>query len=282
LLIHIDLHRTPFFSAEDSIIVATFRSTLAQNSFLSFALSASQLLRRYSQGLLPAIAAGMILLFSASAFASTYVVTTLADSGTGSLRAALAAANSGDTIVFSPGLTGTITLASTLMINQNVTIQGPGESSLTVSGANQVAVFVVSSAVTNGSISGLTIANGNTGGEPGGGISNNGVLTVTNSSFNDNSAGGNEGGAIDNSGTLVVSGSSFIGNSSSSGDTGVGGAINNSGVLTVEDSTFSANSSNNGGAICNSDGTATISNSTFSANSSGSAGGGAFSSLSER
>ena len=217
----------------------------------------------------------MILLFAASAFASTDVVTTLADSGTGSLRAALAAANSGDTIVFSSGLTGTITLASALTINQNVTIQGPGASNLTISGANQVGVFVVSSAVTNGIISGLTIANGNTEGGPGGGISNNGVLTVTNSSFNDNSAGGNAGGAISNSGTFVVSGSSFTGNSSSSGDTGVGGAINNSGVLTVEDSTFSANSSNNGGAICNEGGTATIRNSTFSANSSGSAGGGA-------
>jgi hypothetical protein len=277
LLRHIDLHCIPFFSAEDSIIVATFCSTLAQTSFLSFALSASQLLRRYSQRLLPAIAAGMILLFAASAFASTDVVTTLADSGTGSLRAALAAANSGDTIVFSPGLTGTITLASTLMINQNVTIQGPGASSLTISGANQVAVFVVSSAVTNGIISGLTIANGNTGGEPGGGISNNGVLTVTNSSFNDNSTGGNAGGAINNSGTLVVSASSFIGNSSisSSGDAGIGGAIDNTGTLTVDDSTFSANSSSNGGAICNEDGTATISNSTFSANSSNFAGGGA-------
>ncbi|WP_158792752.1 S-layer family protein [Granulicella sp. L60] len=254
--------------------MTTLRSTPAQNSLLSFALFASLVLRRYRQGLLPAIAAGMILLFGASAFASTDTVTTLADSGTGSLRATLAAANSSDTIVFSPGLTGTITLASTLMINQNVTIQGPGAGNLTISGANQVAVFVVNGAGTNASISGLTIANGNSN-EPGGGISNNGVLTVTNSSFNDNSSPGDEGGAINNSGTLVVSASSFSGNSASSGDTGVGGAINNSGVLTVDDSTFSANFSNNGGAICNSDGTATISNSTFSANSSGFAGGGA-------
>jgi hypothetical protein len=271
---HADLHCTPFVSAEDSNIVSTFRSTLAQNSLLSFALSASLLLRRYNQRLLRVIAAGMMLLLAASAFASTDTVTTLTDSGTGSLRAALAAANSGDTIVFSNGLTGTITLTSTLTINNNVTIQGPGANLLTVSGNNAVTVFTVNSGVQM-SLSGLTIANGNTGGGPGGGISNNGVLTVTNSSFNDNSAGGNEGGAINNSGTLVVSGSSFIGNSSSLGDDGIGGAINNNGTLTVDDSTFSANSSNNGGAICNEDGTATISDSTFSANSSGSAGGGA-------
>jgi hypothetical protein len=253
--------------------VTTFRSTPAQNSFLSFALSASLLLRRNSQCLLRFISAGMILLFCASAFASTDMVTTLADNGTGSLRATLAAANSGDTIVFSNGLTGTITLASTLTINNNVTIQGPGAKLLTVSGNHAVTVFTVNSGA-QVSIFGLTIANGSTTG-PGGGISNSGVLTVTKSSFNDNSTAGNEGGAINNSGTLVVSASSFIGNSSSLGDTGVGGAINNSGTLTVDDSTFSANSSNNGGAICNSDGTATISDSTFSTNSSGSAGGGA-------
>src|ERR1700733_11482103 len=144
---HTDLHCTPFVSAEDSNIVATFRSTLAQNSLLSFALSASLLLRRYNQRLLRVIAAGMILLFAASAFASTDTVTTLTDSGTGSLRAALAAANSGDTIVFSNGLTGTITLASTMTINNNVTIQGPGANLLTVSGNNAVTVFTVNSGV---------------------------------------------------------------------------------------------------------------------------------------
>jgi hypothetical protein len=260
--------------------VATFRSTLAQSPFLSFALSASQLLLRYSQRLLPAIAAGMILLFAASAFAATDVVTTLADSETGSLRAALAAANSGDTIVFSPGLTGTITLASTLMINQNVTIQGPGAGNLTISGANQVSVFVVSNAVTNASISGLTIANGNASGSSGG-ITNRGVLTVSNVSFNDNFTQGNLGGAISSSGTLVVSGSSFISNSSLSNIGGLGGGISNSGTLTVDDSTFSANTSSAGGAICNEEGTATIRNSTFSANSTPSNfnGGGAISAL---
>lgn len=234
---------------------------------------ASLLLRRYSQCLLRAIAAGMILLSAASAFASTDTVTTLADSGAGSLPATLAASSAGDTIVFSNGLTGTITLASTLTINNNVTIQGPGASLLTVSGNNAVTVFTVNSGAQL-LLFGLTIANGNTTG-PGGGISNNGTLTVTNSSFNDNSTAGNAGGAINNSGTLVVSASSFIGNSSSLGDTGVGGAIDNGGTLTVDDSTFSANFSNNGGAICNEGGTATIRNSTFSANSSGFAGGGA-------
>jgi hypothetical protein len=214
----------------------------------------------------------MMFLLAASAFASTNIVTTLTDSGTGSLRAALAAANSGDTIVFSNGLTGTITLASTLTINNNVTIQGPGANLLTVSGNNAVTVFTVNSGA-QVSLFGLTIANGNTSGS-GGGISNSGMLTVSSSSFNDNSSAGNLGGAINNSGTLVVSASSFIGNSSKFEGGGLGGAIDNSGTLTVDDSTFSANSSNNGGAICNEGGTTAIRNSTFSANSSGSAGGG--------
>ena len=253
--------------------MATFRSTLAQNSLLSFALSASLLLRRSSKLRLRVIVAGIIILFfAASAYASTDTVTSLLDDGSaGTLRATLANANNGDTINFA--VTGTITLTSTLTISQNLTIQGPGANLLTISGNNAVPVFTVNSGAQL-SLLGLTIANGNTTG-PGGGISNNGVLTVSSSSFNDNSTAGNEGGAINNSGTLVVSASSFIGNSSSLGDAGVGGAISNSGTLTVDDSMFSANSSNNGGAICNEGGTATIRNSTFSANSSVSAGGGA-------
>jgi hypothetical protein len=214
----------------------------------------------------------------AGAVQTNYVlVSTTADSGSGSLRAALSAANSaglGD-IGFSSGVTGTIPLLSPLpTLTGQITLLGPGTGNLTLSGGGSTAVgsIVTVNSKAQLFLSGLTIANGNTGGEPGGGISNNGVLTVTNSSFNDNSSGGNAGGAINNSGTLMVSGSSFIDNSSSSGVGGIGGAINNSGVLMVDDSTFSANSSNNGGAICNSDGTATISD---SANSSGFAGGGA-------
>ena len=61
--------------------------------------------------------------------AATCTVTNTNDSGTGSLRDAIAMCSSGDTIVFS--VTGTITLTSgELVIEKNLTIMGPGAGSL--------------------------------------------------------------------------------------------------------------------------------------------------------
>ena len=66
------------------------------------------------------------------------------DSGTGSLRAEVAAAQSGDTIVFSPKVHGqTITLTSGPVVDTgtSLTIQGPGAGLVTVSGNNQSGIF---------------------------------------------------------------------------------------------------------------------------------------------
>src|SRR5262245_38214583 len=66
---------------------------------------------------------------------STFHVTTLGDSGAGSLRAAVARANShpgADTIDFDPGLAGTIALTGgELDITGDLTITGPGADKLT-------------------------------------------------------------------------------------------------------------------------------------------------------
>ncbi|MEI8259553.1 MAG: hypothetical protein WCJ30_28140, partial [Deltaproteobacteria bacterium] len=64
----------------------------------------------------------------------TLTVTSLADSGPGSLRDTLAAAVSGDTIDFSPAiLPGIIDLTSgQLSIDASITIAGPGPERLTV------------------------------------------------------------------------------------------------------------------------------------------------------
>ena len=65
--------------------------------------------------------------------ALAYTVTTLADSGPGSLRDALATAPPNENITFS--VTGTITLTSgELVINSPRTIIGPGADQLTISG----------------------------------------------------------------------------------------------------------------------------------------------------
>src|SRR5262249_53683307 len=99
--------------------------------------------------------------------------------------------------------------------------QWPRADKLTVSGNNTSRVFKVEAGETV-SISGLTIAGGNTGAGNGGGIDNFGALTVKASVFSGNSAGG--GGALAKEGgaTAPVGDSSFSGNSAGSG----GGIVN--------------------------------------------------------
>src|SRR5262245_45680879 len=76
---------------------------------------------------------------------STFLVTSTADSGDGSLRRAVAAANAtpgADTIVFSPNVQGTIELTSgELNVTDDVTIAGPGANNLRVSGDDASRVF---------------------------------------------------------------------------------------------------------------------------------------------
>src|SRR5262249_10213984 len=98
-------------------------------------------------------------------------VSSLADSGPGTLRAALLAADAGshsDKFTIGFAVTGTIDLQSELPdLNNNITIQGPGASSLTVeraAGASLGTSIITVDAGQTASLSGLTIANGNEGG----------------------------------------------------------------------------------------------------------------------
>jgi hypothetical protein len=106
-------------------------------------------------------------------------VTNLLDSGTGSLRAAVAAANANpgaDAIDFA--VTGSIGLTSgQLDITDSVTINGPGADALTVSG-NYVSRVLGIAGDPTVTIAGLAVANGSTTDSPGGGIAMTGG-TVT-------------------------------------------------------------------------------------------------------
>jgi len=106
------------------------------------------------------------------------VVTNTNDSGPGSLRDALAAANDSDTID-ATGVSGTILLISgELQITHNVTINGPGAGNLAVNGNATFRVF--ENFASNVTISGLTMTNGSAPGTvEGGGILNHGGLTVS-------------------------------------------------------------------------------------------------------
>src|SRR5262249_40864502 len=89
---------------------------------------------------------------------STLTVLNNLDSGAGSLRAALAAASSGDTINFASSLKGqTITLTSgQLAITTNLDIEGLGANKLAVSGTGVSRVFDIAGGA-NATIAGLAI-----------------------------------------------------------------------------------------------------------------------------
>jgi hypothetical protein len=199
---------------------------------------------------------------------STLTVTNNLDSGSGSLRAEIAAAKNNDTIVFASSLSGqTINLTSgELVINKSLTVQGLGAGQLAVSGGGLSRVLEVDYAKKqNVTVSGLTLENGYA--AAGGAILNNGTLTINGCTVtgNDNHNGvGQLGGGIDNPGTLTISGCTITGNTAMQG-----GGIYNWNLLTISNSTLSGNiapDGGEGGAIYNF-GSTTISNSTLSGNS---------------
>lgn len=178
--------------------------------------------------------------FTATAGNAVYV-TTNADSGSGSLRAAVASAAPGvTTAILFQGLTGTIVLASPITIAQSVAIIGPGASILSISGGNATSLFTVNSA-TSAVFFGLTLTQGNAATE-GGAIFSDGNLAIFSSTLSTNTAS-TAGGAIEvDDGTLVATGAIFTGNSVASTLSASGGAIDAYGDMTIDSSTFQNNS----------------------------------------
>jgi predicted outer membrane repeat protein len=153
----------------------------------------------------------LVILNPGTASAATFTVTNTNDSGAGSLRQAILSANATagtDTISFGLGAVGTITLASPLpVIEEALTITGPGAATLAVSGNNTYRVFEISTGISV-TISGLTIRNGyasyaeGTDGN-GGGIRNAGNLTLTDVVVRHNQAD-YQGGGIYSEGSLTL------------------------------------------------------------------------------
>ena len=85
------------------------------------------------------------------------------DSGAGSLREAVEAANAtpgADTIDFGPLAKGTIHLASQLNVTEDVSISGTGEDKIVISGYDATRILHASGAGTHVSISQVTLADG--------------------------------------------------------------------------------------------------------------------------
>src|SRR5207245_6217535 len=80
----------------------------------------------------------------APSHAATMTVTSLADSGPGTLREAIATASSGDTIDF--GITGTILLTSgEIAVSSDLAIDGPGAPALAIDGNLAGRIFEIAS-----------------------------------------------------------------------------------------------------------------------------------------
>ena len=180
-----------------------------------------------------------------AAHAATITVTTTADSGPGSLRQAIQAAAPGDTINFS--VTGAITLTSgELFITKNLIIQGPGATSLAISGDDASRVVRVGPGTTV-TITDITIRNGYT--YAGAGIENNGALMLINVAVRDNNSE-SSGGGILNYGPLNLTNVTISGNTASGAHPlGGGGIAHFGGAATLNNVTISGNSAiNTGGA----------------------------------
>lgn len=205
---------------------------------------------------------------------TSFLVTNLDDSGSGSLRQAVLDANASsgyDAINFQAGLTGTIALTSgELRITDHVRVSGPGSALLTVSGENLSRVFNIFSGHNDpiaAKISGMTISNGNDTSPHsgcGGGILSyfsNLVLRDTVVSHNIAHYGG---GLCQLGRTLEVSNSSFTNNHALYFDGGLRfGYAHNS---TIINTTISQNQADNVGGVNNLSGTLFIVNSTVSHN----------------
>src|SRR5271166_5981603 len=210
----------------------------------------------------------------------TIPVSSLADSGGGTLREAITMADqatASNSYVINIVTPGTITLESVLPdLSRNITITGLGAGTSTVqrdsAASSSFRIFTVDAGETV-NISGLTIKGGNAGSGNGGGLDNSGTLTVSNSVFSNNSAIGYGGGLANESvGTLTVRGSTFTSNDSIFG----GGGLFNGGTATVSDSTFTSNFARFGGGGLFNDGTLTVRHSTFTGNNDRFDGGGLF------
>ncbi|MGO9914629.1 MAG: beta strand repeat-containing protein, partial [Isosphaeraceae bacterium] len=179
----------------------------------------------------------------------------------------------GSLIQFSPtvfNVPQTITLAGSGLVLSNTAdqtaIAGPS-TGVTVSGggtSSDFSVFTVESGAT-ASMSGLTIANGNTlfsgNNGFGGGVDNYGTVTLTNVALTGNSAF--IGGGIQNYGTATLANVTLSGNAANTG-----GGIENDGTATLTNVTLSGNSATDGGAIDNRGGAVlTVADATLTGNS---------------
>jgi hypothetical protein len=154
-----------------------------------------------------------------------------------------------------------------------LTLQGAGAASTTVDGGFDGSVLTISGGTAT--IDGFTITDGRTV-DDGGGVDNDGTVTLTNHSIFGNQAGV-DGGGIYNAGTATVTDDNVSADTAPydpgnvAGPDGEGGGVFNSGTVTLTDDTLSEDDAaysgggvfNDGGGVFN-DGSAALTGDTFS------------------
>ncbi|WP_460482142.1 Ig-like domain repeat protein [Comamonas humi] len=191
----------------------------------------------------------LLLATAVPAWAATLVVTNGNDSGAGSLRAQIAAAASGDTIVFAPALDGTTISLTTFSNDLSAGSTQFGPSAFFITGSQTLTI----DATANGLTQGVVIARSSVAGTAKFRLFDVGVgssLTLRGVTLSNGyaeggyaSSGGGAlgaGGAIFNRGTLVLDRCTLTGNTALGGQGGASAAGNGGGGV-------GANSSGSGG-----------------------------------
>jgi len=175
------------------------------------------------------------------------------------IQDALASAGNGDEIDIAAG-----TYSGGFTISVNVALVGSGAGSTVVTGGGPVMTVAPGAAV---AVSSLSVTGGNNPGGVGGGISNFGLLTLTNIVVTGNGAG--YGAGIWNTAVLALDG--IVSNNTATAN---GGGILNrpSGLVTISNSSISGNVAGGNGAGIHNVGTMSINSSSVTNNSIGGSG----------
>lgn len=257
--------------------------------------------KAWASGLLLAALLATMLLTPRPAHAATFAVDrnddpdpTTANACTAaandcSLRGAIVAVNAaaGADAITVPAGTYTLTIAGAgEEVSSTGDLDVTGE--LTITGAGARATSVVGGASpfddrifdnqpdASATITGLTVTGGKAGSNDlGGGIRNDGDLTLDKVTIKDNTARA-AGGIYSNGGTLNVIDSTVSGNSAASDNANVGGVLQSGGIAKITNSTISGNRAGqiNGGVAASEAALVNILNSTISSNTSSRLGGG--------
>jgi len=174
-------------------------------------------------------------------------------------------ATSGGTVNVAAG-----TYYENLNINKALTLNGAGSDQTTVDGQDLGSVITVGAGATNNLISNIRVTNGNA--AQGGGISNEGSLTLQNVEISNNNAEHGGGVINTNGGSLTLEGVNIHGNAA----TGMGGGVYNdksTSVLIMNSGSITYNTASDGAGICNG-GTLNLNGGSIAHNSASSRGGG--------